>query len=176
MNHAHITVDIDAKKNMRKIKARSALQMPDDTYTSAQPTAAPAPRGKGGVGSGDTTAAQELMNSLIRYKQIKFMVLCTLLLYVVIITALHYNTCEEDGHKRDKYEFIQTVLFGHTGVMVYVFTLVFLTVLLIIFRPFITKLWGSGQGAAQQERVRRVLRGMEYNPEIILDTAAPHRT
>lgn len=90
-----------------------------------------------------TTAAEELMLSLERYRQIKFLVLCALLAYVVVITGLHYSTCKEDEHKRDKYAFIQTVLFGHTGVMVYVFTLLFFTVLLIIFMPFLRKLWSA---------------------------------
>ena len=93
------------------------------------------------AGSKPTTAAEELALSLSRYRQIKCLVLCTLLVYVVVITGLHYHTCVDDQHKRDKYAFIQNVLFGHTGVMVYVFTLLFFTMLIIIFMPFLSKLW-----------------------------------
>ena len=108
------------------------------------------------------TATEELRRSLDRYNQLKFLVVGALVLYVIVIIVLHYNTKTDDEQKRKKYEFIQNVFFGHSGVMVYIFTLIIFTLLLIIFMPFVNKLWSYRTPV--QRRMKRLLDALEATP------------
>lgn len=137
--------------------ARDALQDDHPCYDlSATECAADTqcmPR-KGG-GCQPTTAAEELRRSLNKYNQVKLLVVVVLLVYVAGICCLHFRTSEDDEHKRHKYEFVQKVLFGNSGVMLYIFALIIFTLLLIIFMPFLAKLWSYRNPA--QRRMQRVL-------------------
>ena len=88
-----------------------------------------------------STAVEELRRSLGQYNRVKVGLVLALLIYVIVITAVHYTTDRNDEQKRRKLEFIQDVLFGHSGVMIYIFALIIFTLLLVIFMPFFTKLW-----------------------------------
>lgn len=88
-----------------------------------------------------TTASEELRRALTKYNGLKLTIVSVLVLYVIIITVLHQSTADDNEPQRRKYEFVQNVLFGHTGVMVYIFTLIIFTLLLIIFMPFLSKVW-----------------------------------